>query len=141
VIDLNITLLIQLAIILTVMVLLNQILFKPVMRVLEERRARTEGRRKAAAELEGKAEAVWADYQKRIQEARGQGDRARAEFVRLAEEERQRATEAASEEAEKTVTAVRARVRAEAADARKALEAEARRLADSAAQRILGRSI
>lgn len=140
-ISLNITLLIQLAIILTVMILLNQILFKPMLRILEERKARTEGRRKAAVELDGKAEAVWADYQKRIQEARVEADRTRTEFVRQGEDERRKITDAAADEAEKTTSTVRARIRAEAAEARKTLEAEARRLADSAAQRILGRSL
>jgi F-type H+-transporting ATPase subunit b len=141
VINLNVTLLIQLVIVLTVMVLLNQILFKPVLRIIEERRARTEGRRKAAVELDGKAEGLWAEYQKTLQEARGQAERTRSEFVRQAEEERQRITEEAAGESEKTVSAVRARIRAEAADARKLLEAEAKRLADSAAQKILGRSV
>ncbi|MBI5440786.1 MAG: ATP synthase F0 subunit B [Deltaproteobacteria bacterium] len=140
-INLNITLVIQLVIVLTVMVLLNQILFKPVLRILEERKARTEGRRKAAGELDGRSEAMWSDYQKRLQEARAQADRSRSEFVRQAEEERQRITEEAAGEAEKAVSAVRARIRAEAADARKLLEAEAKRLADSAAQKILGRSV
>jgi F-type H+-transporting ATPase subunit b len=141
VINLNITLLIQLSIVLILMFLLNKILFQPVLRILEERRDRTEGRKKKAAEVDGEAEAIWADYQKRLQEARAQADRARAELLREGEGERQRIVEAASGEAEKTVTAVKARVRAEALEARKSLEEETRRLASSAAEKLLGRSI
>jgi F-type H+-transporting ATPase subunit b len=141
VINLNITLLIQLSIVLILMFLLNKILFQPVLRILEERRERTEGRKKKAVEVDGQAEAIWADYQKRLQEARAQADRARAELLREGEGERQRIVEAASGEAEKTVTAVKARVRAEALEARKSLEEETGRLASFAAEKLLGRSI
>jgi F-type H+-transporting ATPase subunit b len=141
VINLNVTLLIQAAIFLSLMVVLNQVLFKPMVRLLDERRARTEGRKKAAAQADAEAEAVWSEYQKRIQDARGEADRMRAELVRQGETERQRLVNVAAEKAEKTVTEVRARVRAEAQEARKALESEARALAGSIATAILGRSV
>ncbi|MBI5014746.1 MAG: ATP synthase F0 subunit B [Deltaproteobacteria bacterium] len=140
-ISLNITLLIQIAIFLTLMILLNQILFKPMVRVLENRKAWTEGRRKAAAEAAGEAEAIWAEYQKRLQEARADADRVKSELIRQGDAERQRVVDAAAAQAEKTVAEVRAQVRAEVLEARKILEVEARALATTAAQAILGRSV
>jgi F-type H+-transporting ATPase subunit b len=141
VISLNITLLIQIAIFLTLMILLNQILFKPMVRVLENRKAWTEGRRKAAAEAEAEAEGIWSEYQKRLQDARADADRVKSELVRQGEAERQKIVDAAAAQAEKTVGEVRAQVRAEVQEARKVLEVEARTLAAAAAQTILGRSV
>lgn len=140
-INLNATLLIQLANFLLLMFLLNRLLFRPMMRVLEERRERTEGRRKKAEQLDAEAEAVWSDYQKRIQEAKADADRIRSELVRQADAERQKTVEAATRQAEKTVTEIRARVRAEAEEARGVLRAEAERLASAMAEQILGRSV
>ena len=140
-INLNPTLLIQLAIFLVLMFLLNRILFRPMVRVLEERHARTAGRREKAAQLDAEAESMLATYQARIQEARTEADRARMALVREGQAERQKLLDAATAEAEKTVAAIRARVRSEAAEARKGLQQEADRLADAAAARILGRTI
>lgn len=140
-INLNTTLLIQLANFLLLMYLLNRILFRPMVRLLDERRERTEGRRKKAAETEGQAQAIWDDYQKKVQEAKAEADRVRGQVVRKAEGEREKMLEAGAASAEKTVTQVRARVRAEAEDARKALRGEAERLAAAAAERILGRAL
>ena len=140
-INLNATLLIQIVVFLPLMVLLNRLLFKPMVRVLEERKDRTETRRKKAVQLDGEAEGLWAEYQKRVQEARADGDRTREQLVRQGEAERQKLVDAAGSQAEKTVTEVRARVRAEVQEARKALEAEAKALAGSAAQKILGRAV
>lgn len=139
-INLNITLLIQLGILLTLMLLLNQFLFKPMVQLLDERKRRTEGRRKAASQAEAEADAVWADYQKKIQDAKIEADRVRAELVRQGEGERHRIVALASGQAEKTVAEVRARVKGEAQEARKAFEAEAQSLAGSIAESILGRS-
>jgi len=141
VITLNITLVIQIAIFLTLMILLNQILFKPMVRVLENRRAWTEGRRKAAAEAEAEAEAIWAEYQRRLQDARADADRVKLDIVRQGETERQKIVDAALAQAEKAVGEVRAQVRAEVQEARRVLEAEATALASAAAQVILGRTV
>lgn len=140
-INLNATLLIQLANFLLLMFLLNRILFRPMVRLLDERRERTEGRKKKAVETESQAQAIWDDYQKKIHDAKAEADRVRAQVVRKAEAEREKLLEGAAASAEKTVTQVRARVRAEAEDARKALREEAERLGAAAAERILGRAM
>lgn len=139
-IELNVTLLIQWGLFLTLMLLLNQLLFKPMVRLLDERKHRTEGRRKDASQAEAEAEAALADYQKKLQDARAEADRIRADLVRQGEGERTRLVGAAARQAETTVAELRARIQAETAQARKALQAEAGTLAASIAQTILGRS-
>jgi len=141
VINLNATLLIQLLNFLLLMFLLNRILFRPMLKVLDERRERTEGRRKQAAQLDTEAQAIWDDYQKRIQTAKAAADRDRAQTVRQGEGERDKILQATAAEAEKAVAEVRARVRKEADQARQTLRADADRLAAAAAERILGRAV
>lgn len=140
-INLNATLLIQLVNFLLLMFLLNRLLFRPMFRILEERRERTDGRKRLAEKANAEADSLWEDYQRELQQAKADADRARLELVQQAEAERQRMTEEASAQADKTVSEIRARVRAEAEQARKALRAETEKLADSMAQRILGRTV
>ncbi|MDW7708964.1 MAG: ATP synthase F0 subunit B [Deferrisomatales bacterium] len=140
-ININATLVVQLVNFLLLMYLLNRILFRPMLRVLEERRERTEGRRTKAAQLESEAQAIWDDYQKRIHAAKADADRSRTQLVRQGETERDRLLAAATAEADKAVAQVRARLRGEAEEARRSLRAQAGQVAESIAQRILGRAV
>lgn len=137
----DITLLYQIALFLVFMVLINQILFKPMLRVIEERRTRTVGRRERAAEAEGKSAEIWKSYQAQLGEAKSVAENVRIDLVRQGETEGRKITETASAEAEKTVTELRARVQSEALEAKKALRAEVEVLARSMAEKILGRAV
>lgn len=137
----NLTVVIQIAIILVLMFLLNAFLFKPMMRVLDERRARTAGRRERAAQAHAEAESILKDYESKIAAARSEADKLRLELVRQAEAERNRITELASSEAEKTVAEVKARVAAEAARAKEALKADVDGIGRSMAEKIAGRAV
>ncbi len=140
-ININATLFIQLVNFLILMVLLDRILFRPMLRILEERRERTEGRRRQAERIEAEAEAIWSDYQERIRQAKAEADRIRAEIIRRAEAERQKLLAQVAEDSEKRLAQIRARIRGEVEEARKALEAEARALAEGMAERLLGRRV
>ncbi len=140
-ININATLFIQLINFLILMVLLDRILFRPMLRILEERRERTEGRRRQAERIDAEAEAIWADYQEKIQQAKTEADRLRAQIIRRAEAERQKLLTQVAEESEKRLAEIRARVRGEMEEARKALEADARTLAQGMAEKLLGRRL
>lgn len=137
----NFSLFIQIAIILVLMFLLNILLFKPMLRVLNERKARTVGRRERAAQADAQADAIMKDYQTKINEARIEADKSRIEIVRQGEAERNKITEAASAEAEKTVADVKARVSVEAASAKEALKVEIDAIARTMAEKIVGRAV
>lgn len=137
----NLTVVIQIAIILVLMFLLNTLLFKPMMSVLNERRARTQGRRERAAEAEAQAEKIWKDYQTSLSEARHVADKARLEIVRQGELERSRITDTASASAEKTVAEVKARVAVEASKAAAELKAQVDTIGRAMAEKIAGRAI
>ncbi len=140
-IDLNATLIIQLVNFLVLMVLLDRILFRPMLRVLQERQERTEGRRRQAETLEAEAESIWADYQAKIREAKAEADRVRTQLIHEAEARRQKLLADAAAEAETQLAKIRAQVRAEADEARKVLEADARTLAQELAERLLERRV
>lgn len=137
----NTTVVIQIAIILVLMFLLNVLLFKPMLRVLNERRARTVGRRERAAQASAQAETIMKDYQAKISEARHEADKIRLELVRQGEAERAKITEAAAVEAEKTVTEVKSKISAEATGAREMLKAEIDAIARTMAEKIVGRAV
>ncbi len=140
-ININATLFIQLVNFLILMVLLDRILFRPMLRILEERRERTEGRRRQAERIDAEAEAIWADYQEKIQQAKTEADRLRTQIIRRAEAERQKLLARVAEESEKRLAEIRARIRGEVEEARKVLETEARALAEGMAERLLGRRV
>ena len=78
----NATLIFQAVTFLVLMVILDKMLFKPVLRILDERKARTEGRRQNAAEAEKQAETIWEDYETKIAQARSEAEAVRAELVK-----------------------------------------------------------
>ena len=140
-ININVTLLVQLLNFLLLMFLLNRLLFRPLVRLLDERTARTEGRRAQAVKAEAEADAMLADYEIKLRGARAEADQARSKVLREADSKRQALLEQATAEAAKTVAAIRARVRVETEQARQVLKDQANSLAADAAARILGRSI
>lgn len=137
----NITVLIQIALVLVLMVVLNTFLFKPMMGVLNERKARTAGRRERAAAAEAQADTIWGDYQKKLTVARSEAEKSRLEVVRQAETERAKITEVASAEADKTITEMKARIGAEGSRARETLKAEIEGLGKVMAEKIAGRAV
>jgi len=137
----NLTLIIQMVIFLVLMVALDKILFKPMMRVINERKARTVGRREAAANASTKADTIWEDYQKGLASARSQADASRMEIIREAEGRRQEITDAALKEAEATVAKLRADIRSEAEKASDKVKAEVDSMAKAMAEKIMGRAI
>ena len=72
-IELNFTLIIQLVIVLTLMGILTQILFKPFLGVLQERRNRIEGAEKRAKDLQQQAEELIERYRGRLPPDRRKG--------------------------------------------------------------------
>lgn len=137
----NLTVLIQIALVLVLMFVLNTFLFKPMMGVLNERKARTAGRRERAAAAEAQAETIWGDYQKKLSAARSEADKARLEVVRQAETERANITEVASSQADKTISEMKARIGAEGDKAREALKAQIEGLGKAMAEKIAGRAV
>ena len=119
---------------------LDRLLFKPLLGVLDARAERIEGARVRAAELAQQAAALLARHDEAVRQAR---ETAHVEQVGLVEEAR-RAHQAtvgeARSAAEREVVGARGEISRAAASARGALGAEAEPLAREITARLLGRS-
>lgn len=120
---------------------LNVLLFRPMLRVLDERRMRIQGARERAAVIAKDAEEVFARYQRAVDQARGQAEQARRETLDGARREQSQVTNEARDEAEQQMARARREVADALQQARTRLRDEAEGLAREAASRLLGRSV
>jgi F-type H+-transporting ATPase subunit b len=121
--------------------IVNRMLLRPMLRVLDARAERTEGARRRASRLEEQVRAVVARYEGRIRDVRQSAEASRREVL---EDARRRAAEetlAARSDAETEIARARREVAAAFEEARRGLRAESEELAREAAARVLGRSV
>lgn len=121
--------------------LVNQLLLRPMLRVLDARAERTDGARRRAARLEEQVREVVARYEQSILEVRqsAEGDRRS-----VLDEARRRAGEetlAARSDAETELGRVRRELGSAVVRTREGLRGHAQELAREAASRVLGRAI
>ena len=140
-IQLNFTLFIQIVNFLVLLLILNAILFKPVMAKMREREARIKNDRERAKESEEKV----LDQEKRHQEelSKARQTAGQEKNVLLAEAKKVEADvlEKARSQAAQIVDQMKTSIQAEAAEVRKILKEEMTPLARSISEKILGRSI
>jgi F-type H+-transporting ATPase subunit b len=120
---------------------LNNVIFKPLFKVVDERTAKIEGARHRASKLEQDAEAAIKKYRGAIREARDEAEAARRVRLEAARSEQGSITGEARSEAEQEIARSRAEVAASLDEARTTLRGAAEGLAQVAAERILGRTI
>ncbi len=132
---------IMLGIFLVLLLILWQFMWKPYLRVRDERVARTDGVRATAAELESKAAARLARIETALAEARKSGI---AEMARLRQDaqtkERQIIAES-QQAARKMLAEARAKLDASVATEKAALQNETSALARQIAEKALGRRL
>ncbi len=117
--------------------LYSNIVHKPLRRVLEERRARTEGAvEKSRADIAA-AEARTAEYEQRLREARATVFRAQEARRQAAVEARATAVNAARSKAQEQVAAAKKQIEADRAAAQASLQSEAAALAQEIMRRVL----
>jgi F-type H+-transporting ATPase subunit b len=134
------TLLLLLALFVILVPVLDRLLFKPLVGVLEAREGRIEGARVRATELSQQAAALLARHDDAVRQAR---ETAHGEQVRLVEEARrahQVTVGEARTTAEREIAGARGEISRNADSVRGALRAEAEPLAREITSRLLGRS-
>jgi F-type H+-transporting ATPase subunit b len=137
----DVTLLIVLALFIVFVPILNRLLFKPIIAVLEERDRLTGGSSTAAKAMELTVEQKLAEFEEGIREARGEGYRAVEGRRNAAAADRQSRIDAARGEATKKIVAAREQLNVDAAAARSSLDAEFSRIASSISSSLLGRNV
>lgn len=140
-INIDLGVVIQLVNFLVLMFVLNIFLYKPIRKVLAERQSRI-------AEAKGRAESVdqdvqqkMAEYEARLKELKSGAADERGALLKEAQAEEATILEAARKDAADSLTAIKARVAKESADARVLLQEQAKALSVDICEKVLGRSL
>ncbi len=140
-IQINITLIIQIINFLVFMLLLNALLYKPVVAKIRERENRIRKDREKAAELDQQVQEQEKRHQEELAVARQQGALEKNALTAEAKKKEAAILDKARLEAARIVEDMKASIRVEAEQVRKALDAEMAPLAQSIFEKILGRRV
>ncbi|MBU1206792.1 MAG: ATP synthase F0 subunit B [Proteobacteria bacterium] len=140
-IDLNLTLIIQLAIVLSLIVILSQIAFKPFLSLLQARKERIEGAEKRARELQQQAEKLIERYREAISAAQAQGATIREEIRQESLAKEMEILQKTMAESNQVIEDMKKKIAEETRLARKDLRLQARNLSREITARILGRDL
>jgi F-type H+-transporting ATPase subunit b len=133
------TLFIHIAIIITMVFVLNRLLFRPVGRLLSEREARTHGRSDEARDTMRRISESLSRYETSLRQARAEGYSLLERQQSEANGERQRKVAAVRKEVEEQIEEEKRRIRAQADEARATLGEEARLVAANISAQVLRR--
>jgi len=133
--------LVLLALFLVLIPVLNGLVFRPVLGVLDERERRIAGARAQAAALAGQAADLVAQHDAAVREAREAAQAERARAIDEARRAHQAAVRDARDAAVHEIAGARRQVAAAVEAARAELRAEAEPLARDVAERLLGRRL
>lgn len=117
---------------------LYKLLYRPVLRMLDERAERIRKGMEDAARAQEMAERAQEEFEKRIAEARKEGQEIVAQATQMSEKLRQEILEQARAEAERMIQKERERLTQEREQAMSELRAQVADLAIAAAQRVVG---
>jgi F-type H+-transporting ATPase subunit b len=120
-------------------VILDRLLFRPLLRTIAQRETAIRSARELAERSANEARAATAEFEQRTSVARAEIYKQMDEMRRAAMAERADILAATRAEAEAGIAAASATLQAEAEEARKRLTADADALGQAAAERILGR--
>lgn len=120
-------------------ILLDRLLFKPILRVMGEREGAIRSARDLAERSASEARAATAEFEQKTSAARTEIYRQMDEMRRTATNERTEILARTRAEAEAQIADASARLAAEAEEARRKLTTDAEALGAAVAERILGR--
>ena len=120
--------------------ILNALIFKPILKVIDERTAAVRGARELADSAATKAAAAAAEYEQKLNAARTDVYEQIDNTRRAALEQRAALLAETRAAVQREAESATARVTQESADARAALDREAAGLADAIVTRVLGRA-
>ncbi|MGE0460416.1 MAG: ATP synthase F0 subunit B [Vicinamibacterales bacterium] len=120
--------------------LLNTLVFKPILSVIDQRTTAVRGARELAESAATKAAAAAAEYDRKLNAARAEVYKQIDDTRRAALDKRAALLADTRAVVEREAKAATARVSQESADARAALERDATGLADAIVTRVLGRA-
>jgi F-type H+-transporting ATPase subunit b len=141
VIELNLSFFVQIVNFGILALVLNIFLYKPIRKVLADRRQVVDGARDKAASVDQEVQEKMSQYETRLRDAKADASARRAETLKQAQAEETAILEKARSEATTSLVSIRDRVAKEAADARVLLKQQAELLSTDISEKILGRSL
>lgn len=120
---------------------LNLLLFRPIRKVLKERREKFKGMEAAIDQAGQTVQEKNAAFDRSIRDARAKGLKEKEALVKQAEEEERRQIEAINSRALAELDEVRRKISADAENARQALQPQVGVFAKEITQKILGRMV
>lgn len=140
-IQLNFTLFIQIINFLVLLLILNAVLYKPIMAKMREREAKIKSDREKALELEDKVLEQERLHQEALAKARNAATEEKNALLAEAKRTEADVLEKARLDAAKIVDDMKSSLQAQASEVRRTLKEEMSPLAKSISEKILGRSI
>jgi len=140
-INLNITLFIQMANFLVFLALMNFILYRPIRKIVAERQKLISDKQKGIENLEEQARAWLLEYDHRLQDARRTGASRIQELKAAGYEQEKEMLRRSSEQTAAKVQELRAKIHDDMEAARKDLRRQVKAFSVDLAQKILGRKI
>jgi len=140
-IEINLSLLIQMANFLVFLLLMNLVLYRPIRRIVAERKKMMAEKQEGIERLEVEATSAVQEYDRKIQESRRSGLQRIQELKTAAYDEEKQLLQKISEEAAAQVQKMRAQIQKDISVARDQLREQVKSFSVQLAQKILGRSI
>lgn len=140
-IEVNITLFIQMANFFVFLILMNFILYRPIRRIVAERRKVVADKQLVIEGFESQARAAVQDYDLRLQESRKAGFQRIQELKAAGYEEEKELLKKITDEAAAMLQQMRSQIQKDIGAARKELKNQVKSFSSELAQKILGRKI
>lgn len=140
-ISLDLAFIIQVINFLVLMVVLNVLLYKPIRKVMAERKARIEGAKERTVAVDRDVQEKVALYENRLREIKAKAGAEREVLRKEAQRDEAALLEAARKEATDSLVAIKNRVAKEAADAKGILKEQVRSLSLEICEKVLGRGL
>jgi len=140
-ISVDFTLFIQMANFILLIFVLNAILYKPIRKILIERKRKIHGYEEGIETLQRDASESEQSFQAKISEARQQGVQEKEALKQTGQEEEKRLIDEINQKAQAELEAVGVQIAKDAEDARRGLEKEIGTFSGTIAEKILGRAV
>ncbi len=140
-INIDIVLLIQAANFLVLLYLLNILLYKPIRKVLAERKAEIAASKEKTISVDAEVREKIAQYEQKLREVKTEATEQRNAMLREARQEESLLLEAARREAADGLANIQETIRKEAAAAEVFLQSQADALSRRICEKVLGRSL
>ena len=135
------TLLIQMANFILLIFILNAVLYKPIRKILLERKKKIEGMEQAVTSAQEGASESQQAFKVKMGDAKMKGHQEKEALKEAARAEERKLLDEINEKSAKELETVRAQVSKEAQDARGKLQGEVEAFSASIAEKILGRAV